>query len=389
MYPKIYLAIDNCFASKRWTTPNQWAKVISDLGVKYVECSADTELDPLFMGKAYLKDWPDEVRRAQETYDVTPCSLYSGHGTYSTLGLAHTDARVRRNMMDHWFKPLIEVAGDLGSQLGFFAHCFNEAVLQDPKLYAEYTEILEDELAELNMYAAQTGCGHLALEQMYSPNQIPWTIDGTSALLQHVSQKSGRPFYFTEDLGHHHTKFLMPSAADIRSGVADRNSNLWLGTQTAYDAYDAAIRSGHLTEDQLSVIQSEIQKMPHLFSREEDNDCYQWVRQLGCYAPIIHLQQTNGLVSAHKPFTPSNNAWGKISGSKLLRALKQAYDQPVVPGSLPRVDKIYLTLELFSGTSENYREILHDYQETVRYWRNFIPVDGLTVDALGALLPEE
>ena len=34
MYPKIYLAIDNCFASKRWTTPNQWAKVISDLGVK-------------------------------------------------------------------------------------------------------------------------------------------------------------------------------------------------------------------------------------------------------------------------------------------------------------------------------------------------------------------
>lgn len=33
MYPKLYLAIDNCFASKRWTEPAEWADVIRDLGL--------------------------------------------------------------------------------------------------------------------------------------------------------------------------------------------------------------------------------------------------------------------------------------------------------------------------------------------------------------------
>ena len=50
MDPIIYLGIDNCFASKRWVRPMEWARVISDLGLKHVEASADTECDPLYMG---------------------------------------------------------------------------------------------------------------------------------------------------------------------------------------------------------------------------------------------------------------------------------------------------------------------------------------------------
>lgn len=389
MYPKIFLAIDNCFASKRWTTPEQWAQIIADLGVQYVECSADTELDPLFMGTAYLHDWPEAVVAATEKTGVRPCSLYSGHGTYSTLGLAHTDSRVRKNMMERWFKPLIEVAGQLGSQLGFFAHCFNESILQDPAEYARYHAILEDELAELNAYAEEKKCGWLALEQMYSPNQVPWTIHGTADLLQRVSKQSGRPFYFTEDVGHHHNKFVMPTAEDIQAGVAQQNSSLWLGTQIAHDTYDKAAAARHITEDQLNLILSEIQRMPHLFSSTEDSDCYTWLRALGCYAPIIHLQQTDGLSSGHKPFTPENNRWGKINAPALLNAIKDAYDRPLDSQLPPRVDKIYLTLELFSGTSQNYREILKDYQKSVDYWRKFIPIDGLTVDQLLSLLDHE
>ena len=45
--PKIYLAIDNCFGSKRWTEPREWMDTIKSLGVYYVEASADTECDPL------------------------------------------------------------------------------------------------------------------------------------------------------------------------------------------------------------------------------------------------------------------------------------------------------------------------------------------------------
>ena len=218
MYPKIYLAADNCFASKRWTTPDEWSDVLADLGLHYVECSADTELDPLFMGRDYMLDWVEDVRRAEARTGVHPCSLYSGHGTYATLGLDHTDARVRRNMCDNWFKPLIDVAAALGAQLGFFAHCFSESVIQDPARYREFTGYLEDGLTEINGYAEEKGCSRLAVEQMYSPNQVPWTICGAAELLKHVSDRSGRPFYFTEDVGHHQKKFIKPTAEDIRNG---------------------------------------------------------------------------------------------------------------------------------------------------------------------------
>ena len=31
--PRIYLALDNCFASKRWTEPEEWAGIIAGLGM--------------------------------------------------------------------------------------------------------------------------------------------------------------------------------------------------------------------------------------------------------------------------------------------------------------------------------------------------------------------
>ena len=50
--PKLSLAIDNRFASKRWTRPADWMQLIKDLGITLVEASADTECDPLYLGEA-------------------------------------------------------------------------------------------------------------------------------------------------------------------------------------------------------------------------------------------------------------------------------------------------------------------------------------------------
>ena len=171
-YPEIYLAIDNCFAFKRWTRPEDWAKVISDLGVHYIEASSDTELDPLFMGESYLKRWVDDVKTAEMKCGVKVANLYSGHGTYCTLGLTHTDEEVRRRMIDKWFKPLIKTAADVGAGLGFFAHAFADFVLQDKSLYSKYCDILASGLVELNAYAEKVGCGDLGIEQMYSPHHL-------------------------------------------------------------------------------------------------------------------------------------------------------------------------------------------------------------------------
>lgn len=388
MYPKIFLAIDNCFAVKRWTAPDEWARIIADLDVKYIEASADTELDPLYMGKTYLNWWKEKVKDTQKAYDVSVANLFSGHGTYSTLGLAHADADVRNHMIEEWFKPMIETAAELGAGIGFYAHAFPVEGLQTQEKYDEYCKILMDGLFLLNTYAQKVGCKYLALEQMYSPNQIPWTIQGTKQLIQKLSDSSGYPFYFTEDVGHHLTRYVMPTVEDIQQGVKNHQLGIWLGNDEAYERYEFALRKGSITEAECSEIMASMQKTPYMFAQTQDGDCYSWLKMLGCYAPIIHLQQTDGTTSAHKPFTEQNNAWGKVCAKKVLRTLKESYDAPVDMTMPKRCEEIYLTLEVFSGTAQTSREIIQDYQETVAYWRQYIPADGISLDVLVKHLDE-
>lgn len=373
MYPKIYLAIDNCVLYKRWTRPAEWASVIADLGIKYIEASADTELDPLYMGKEYLRDWVGLVREAEVRCGVEVCNLFSGHGTYTTLGLTHTDHRVREHIITEWFFPMVHMAGELGCGIGFFAHAFNDDILQDSKLYYRYVDILIDSMARINLYAQEAGCEKLGIEQMYTPHQFPWRIKDTKMLIEAVTERSGRDFYFTEDVGHHHIKFMRPSKNDLENGL---QRDHWFGTERAVRIAASEGFGGW------ERIRRDMDMNPQLFSSKEDGDCYETLRLLGCYSPIIHLQQTNGRSSAHLPFTEAENKNGIITGSKVLRALKEAYDRPVEKSMPRRTDKIYLTLELFSGTTSIMRDVLADYRESVEYWRRFVPEDGVELDKL-------
>jgi hypothetical protein len=374
MYPQIYLAIDNCFAYKRWTRPEEWCGRIARLGIQCIEASQDNELDPLLMGAEYLADWIRAVRKAEALSAVKVVNCYSGHGTYTTLGLVHTDRRVRRRLIDAWFKPVLDTAARLDAGFGFYVHAFPHETLQDGTLYAEAVDALEEGLVELNRYAASVGCGPIGIEQMYSPHQYPWTIVQTRELLRSVTEKSGRPFYFTEDVGHHQQKFLKPSGAAldrICAGVPLRG--IWLGSDRAY----ALAEGGSRAE-----LEAELERTGHLFAGEKDGDCYAWLSELGCYSPIVHLQQTDGHGSAHLPFTEEQNSRGIIDGGKLLRALKASYDRPEEAAMPKRCEKIYLTLELFTGTAAIMRDILVDIRESAAYWRRWIPRDGMHLDEL-------
>lgn len=373
MYPKIYLAIDNCVFYKRWTSPDAWAEKIRDLGLRYVEASADTELDPLYMGHTYLFDWVRKVKDAEAKYGIKVANLYSGHGTYTTLGLTHPDIHVRRNMLENWFFPLLRVAAELDAGAGFFAHAFGHEILQNEQTYRRYVDILVDALREINVYGAQLGCRSLGIEQMYTPHQFPWRLQDTKELLQRVRQQSGRDFYFTEDLGHHHTKFMRPDLAALR---ADQSADVWLGSDLAYALWKAG------GERAWQRVSNEMDRHPSLFSKKEDGDCYHTLRTLGCYSPIIHLQQTDGRTSAHLPFTPEENAKGIITPRAVLEAIKAAYDAPEEPGMPRRCQEIYLTLELFSGTTSIMNQVLDAVAQSVQYWRSAIAQDGLYLDQL-------
>lgn len=379
--PRIHLAIDNCFAYKRFTKPMEWCSVVRDLGLKCIEASADNELDPLFMGREYLADWTGEVLEAQKATGAKVVTLYSGHGTYVTLGLTHTDERVRERMVNDWFAPMIDIAAELGSGFGFFAHAFSHAALQSPESYAQQVALLTEMLTRLNVYAKEKGCGTLSVEQMYSPHQYPWTIEQAAGLMADVSRMSGKPFYFTEDVGHHCMKFLRPSDEKAASLLGNVRPGSWLGSDNA-DRLAAAAKPGD--GEALKALIADMDANPQLFAEEKDGDCYEWIRRLGRYSPIIHLQQTDGVQSSHKPFTPELNAWGKVHGDRVLKTLWECCQAPEEPGMPEPCEDIYLTLEIFVGTTAILRDNLNELRESVKYWRRWIPEDGMPLDQLVA-----
>lgn len=395
-YPRVYLAIDNCFASKRWTAPLEWSEIVKELGLKYVEASADNECDPFYNGSEYFVDWAQKVRQAESETGVKTANLYSGHGTYATLGLAHDDARVRDRILNKWLKSMVDTASDLQAGLGFYCHAFSQKVLQDKQHYAEALERLYDDLAHLAKYAAQADIKTISIEQMYTPHQVPWTIEGAVDLLKEVYARAASPFYLTIDVGHqcYQKRYQKPGVDRIRDYFrlcqAGQNvEHMWLGPQLAYQIFNEALSGSiHQQDHAIKRIVDCMDEHPYMFARSEDGDPYKWLRELACWSPIVHLQQTDGTVSAHKPFTDEYNGTGIIDGEKVLTAIRQAYDR-VDRQSLPAVcEDIYLTIEVFSGTGDMPHDIIQRLRETVAYWRQFVPTDGLCLDRLPSLTAE-
>ena len=388
--PRVYLAIDNCFASKRWTRPREWAAIARDLGVTCLEASADNECDPLYSAPEYLADWLAEVQAVRAELGVRVANLYSGHGTYSTLGLAHTDARVRDHILEDWLKPMVDQAATLGAGLGFFCHAFPQAVLQDADAYARARDDLVERLAALARYARDRGAGSLSLEQMYTPHQIPWTIAGATQLMRDVYARGRAPLYLTLDTGHGslQRRFLRPDSEALARAVREvragrRPVGLWLGPASAYDLLRRA--SGTDAREEAAMVQrieEEMDRRPYLFAGADDGDPYAWLGRLGCYSPIIHLQQTSGRSSPHWPFTAERNAEGIIQADRVLTAIARAYALAEEEGLPPRCDEIYLTLEVFAGTADIPADIIGWLEESVAYWRQYVPRDGLRLGSL-------
>ena len=399
MYPRVYLAFDNCLSSKRWTRPEEWGELAGELGVSYVEASADNEIDPLYATPQTLEDWAQAVDRLAQSRGVRVANLYSGHGTYATLGLAHHDGRARQHIREDWLKPMLDTASRVGAGLGFFCHAFCQSILDQPTQYAQAVETLYDDLAEVARYAGRTG-RVVGLEQMYTPHQIPWTLDGADELMRQIYRRAGWPMQLTLDTGHAigQQRFLRPGRDAIEEALARCDAaepsqreqawtgvleTLWVGSTQAHRALQAARdASGPQRRERLDELEREMDAAPHLFAQAIDGDVYEWARRLGCHSPIVHLQQTDGNVSSHWPFTPQRNAVGIIEGRRYLRALAESYQRPAGPGEPPRVEDIHLTIEVFASTACHFPAVLEQVRQSVVYWRQFIPQDGVRLDEL-------
>ena len=384
-YPRIHLAMDNSFAAKRWTTPDEWARIIRDLGITCIEASADTEADPFCCGAEYLDEWIDHVREASQAHVVRVVNFYTGYTTYRTLGLAHPDARIRDRIVNKWLKVMASIAARIHAGLGFYIHAFSERLLQDPAQYADAKDRLYDTLAEVARFAGELGPIPIILEQMYTPNHIPWTIEGTFEYLSEVSHRSGFPAYVAMDTGHQtgQHRFLRTSREAIARSLKGEGAVSYLGSESAYDIFQEASRRGGVGADKTAArIEEEMDRYPYLFAEERDCDLYRWLEELGCYSPIVHLQQTQGKFSSHLPFTAAHNEVGIVHPLKVLHAIARSYDRAPRPGTPARCKDVYLTFEIFPRTTDRTRDILPALAESVRYWRQWVTEDGMGLESL-------
>ena len=382
--PRLSLAIDNRFASKRWTRPADWMALIKDMGITLVEASADTECDPLYMGEAYIADWINDAKRNSERFGVRVVNLYSGHGTYATLGLSHTDERVRNRLRDQWVKVHANTARQLDAGLGFFAHAIPDPALQEPAVYHSCLEELYRNLASLASYAAQIGLRSIGVEQMYSPHQPPWTIKGAKTLLSAVHQTAQAPFYLTLDLGHMNGQqcFLKPSADQISVWIDCKKAGLpckgiWLGPAEAVEIFRSAVFGEIQKATAVDLIQARWEGFDYLFATPEDGSVHAWIEALAPYSPILHLQQSDGKSSPHWPFAPEYNLLGIIHAEEVLRSIARAYAKTVAEGLPQRCGEIILTLEPFIGTAGNTTDALEEIAQSIQYWRQYLPRDGM------------
>ena len=104
--------------------------------------------------------------------------------------------------------------------------------------------------------------------------------------------------------------------------------------------------------------------------------------QLRCYSPIMHLQQTDGKSSPHWPFSKEFNARGVVDAREVFAALGEAFARPDEGGMPPKCGEVVMTLEPFIGTAGNTYDLRADLDISVRYWREWIPRDGMPLSEI-------
>jgi len=362
-------------------------EIAKNLGFNYVQASTDNEIDPLFSTTEYMDDWFTEVERCSRNTGVKLVNFYTGYQTYRTVGLAHHDRRMVEQIKKNWIFNLVKRIGDLGADgLGFCFWAIPDNVMQDPLLHKQTLDRIYDDLYDIAEFAYNNNEVKVSLEQMYVPYQPPFTIEDSKEYLRRVYSQDNKPIYITLDTGHMvgQHRFLRPDADAIERSFKLAEPDVWLGGDSVYKIWQEFKDSGNTTKGCEAVL-AEMEKYPYMFTTSDDCDVYLWFEKLAKYSPIVHMQQTDGAKSAHSPFTPEFNSTGIINGEKLLTSMLKSYEDN--EELQPPVKDIYLSFEIFAANVDKNRDIFKGLKQTLEYWREFVPEDGMELDQIVKNLP--
>ena len=291
------LGINTCFAVKRWPRPERWARLVRDeLGLKLVQHSLDlVELDT---SPADVSDQAVWLRAACAAGGLTLHSTFTGLAAYSSNLLLHPD-RSARDRARNWYRRVIEFTAAAGAEsTGGHLGALSVDDWRHPVRRRRLWDELRDSLTELTEYAYSQGLTSLMAENLAAARE-PSTLAGLSSLLTEGDEKHV-PVVLCLDIGHQ----CVP------------------GTSGA------------------------------------DRDPYEWLEQLGARAPVVQLQQSDGIADHHWPFTPQTSKAGVIEAKRVLAALDRS-----------GAEEVALILEIIPAFEQDDDQALSDLRESVEYWR--------------------
>jgi len=257
------LGINTGFAVNRYSEPEEWTRVVGDLGLTAVQLTADL-LNPDLPG-AVLHD---HVRRINAGCARAGCAVTSTFtGAFTRVNhLAHPDPAVRAHW-EGWFRRFVDLSVDLGARsLGSHFGIFTRRDDQDPARRAERRQQNIDGWHRIAAYAAERGLQFLSWEPMSITREQGETLATARALQDDVATGAPLPFRICLDVDH----------GDLASP-------------------DPA-----------------------------DTDPYAWLSTFAADSAFVHLKQSKADKGGHWPFVAEHNATGRIDPERVVQTLVDA-----------------------------------------------------------------
>ena len=257
---KTSLGINTGFAVNRYPEAMEWARVISEAGVKNVQLTAD--ILNVSLPEDIVNIQKKKIIAACERYDLKITSCFTGAFT-RVNHLAHPDEEIR-NYWVAWFKRFAKLTRDLecttfGSHFGIFSMMDDRdserRSLRRSQNIARWHEIAD--------YSENLGIKQIIWEPMSISREQGETISECERLHRDVNENAPIPFKICLDVDH----------GDLSS------------------------------------------------SNPRDTDPYYWLETFAKESPIVHLKQSSKNKGGHWPFTEEYNKNGKIRPLDVLAAL--------------------------------------------------------------------
>lgn len=318
------LGVNAAFLTRRYEEPENWARIISELGFDFVSFDSDA-LDWFYSGDHdYVLRTAKATRRIFENAGLKIVDYLTGFAPYRFFGLAHKDPEARAQMY-RWMEGAIEIAAAFGAESisGRF-DAFSVEVLSDPEAFQiRYNEVIRQYQA-LALQAKKRGLSAIGIEQMYVPSLVPYTIAGA------------KKYYVDANDGNKERALIRP-----------------------------VVDTGHACGQNYGVSGDDL-----LYEK--------WLEEFGVFGHTVHIQQSRRTGSDHAPFARDGGG-GDVKIDQIIRAIEYSarnYEKSPLYGVVPVPENIYLILEALPSTTETEEMVLDGLQQSIDYLRTAVPKGG-------------